>query len=269
MGYTYEMDDAFLALVSDIIRDTATAEILPRFRALSANQVQSKTSANDLVTEADILAEQRLSVLLTEIMPESMVVGEEGCHADPDLIRAIGTAPLVWVVDPLDGTANFVSGNPVFATVVALVRDGVTMAGWLHDPVNDVTLCGYRGNGVIRNGVRVRLEPHDRPLSERTGSPGANTPKSLQGRFAHNIRHGSAAHDYMALISGRIEFAAFRRLAPWDHAAGVLLYEEAGGISRFMDGSPYSPSIHQGFLIAAQSRMLWNEIAEAFRSAAP
>lgn len=260
------MDNAFLARVSDLVRETAKAEILPRFRTLLESQIKSKTSVTDLVTEADILAEKRLAVLLTEVLPESMVVGEEGCHADPDLIQAIGTAPLVWVIDPLDGTANFVRGNPVFATVVALVRDGVTIAGWLHDPIHDVTLCGHRGHGVMRNGVRVRLEPFDRPLSERTGSPGADPPRALQGRFAHSIRHGSAAHDYMALVSGRVEFAAFRRLAPWDHAAGVLLYEESGGVSGLLDGSPYRPTVQEGFLIAAQNRSLWNEIADAFRS---
>ena len=260
------MESALLSDVAEAIQEIARMEILPRFQALSEHQIDQKTSATDLVTEADLLAEKRLSALLLDLLPESVVVGEEACHDNPQLMDAIGISSVVWVVDPLDGTANFVHGRPFFATAVALVRDGKTEAGWLYDPMNDHMFCGYKGGSVTRNGVPVTLYPSDCPLSEKAGAPGPVLPHVLEGRIGEYVHHRSAAHDYMALLSGRLDFATFRRILPWDHAAGVLLYSEIGGVTGLLDGRAYDPSLSKGFLIAASDAALWAEIATAYRS---
>ena len=123
------------------------------------------------------------------------------------------------------------------------------------------------GGAVTCNSEEaVTLHRSDRPLSEKAGAPGPVLPRALEGLIGEYVRHGSAAHDYMALLSGRLDFATFRRILPWDHAAGVLLYSEIGGVTGLLDGGAYNPSLKKGFLIAAADAALWADIATAYRS---
>ena len=244
-------------LVAHIIREAAEAEILPRFKNLQALQIREK-KPNQLVTEADIEAEKVLSRRLRELLPGS-VVGEEGVEADPSLMSALERPGAVWVIDPVDGTANFAHGNPRFAVVVALVIDGVTVAGWIHDPVPNRTIFAGLGLGAWRGDTRLRVSA-EVPLAQMAGSV------KKRGRVADHVLHvarrGSAAHDYLDLVTGKLHFAHFRKLMPWDHAAGVLIHAEAGGYGAMMDGSPYVPVLHaDGQVLLAPGEGSWRELA--------
>ena len=114
------IDDALFSAVEAAVRDTVAAEILPRWRRLAQHDIAEKTGPGDLVTVADKEAERRLTEVLTALLPGSVVVGEEAVHADPGVLGRIGGAEPVWIVDPVDGTANFVAGKEEFATLVAL-----------------------------------------------------------------------------------------------------------------------------------------------------
>lgn len=243
-------------LVTRIIREAAEAEILPRFKNLQASQVREK-KPNQLVTEADIEAEKVLSRRLRELLPGA-IVGEEGVEADPSLMSALERPGVVWVIDPVDGTANFAHGNPRFAVVVALVIDGVTVAGWIHDPVPNRTIVARLGQGAWRGDTRLRVSA-EVPLAQMAGSV------KKRGRVADHVLHvsrrGSAAHDYLDLVTGKLHFAHFRKLMPWDHAAGVLIHAEAGGYGAMMDGSPYVPVLHaDGQILLAPGEASWREL---------
>src|ERR1700730_15726265 len=120
--------------VGRLIAEIAAAEVMPYFQKLGHGDITEK-GPGDLVTVADVAAERRLSAVLTDLLPGSLVVGEEAAAADPGVLEALaGDAP-VWVIDPIDGTANFAEGKPVFAVMVALVRRGETVMAWIHDPV--------------------------------------------------------------------------------------------------------------------------------------
>lgn len=246
-----------VAKVSAIIRQATEAEILPRFRNLKSGQIREK-KPNQLVTEADIEAEHVLSRRLTELLPGA-VVGEEGVEADPDLMHALEHPGVVWVIDPVDGTANFAHGNPRFAVAVALVVDGETVAGWLHDPIPDRTVTAVKGQGAWLGGTRLAVAA-EVGLEQMTGSV------KKTGRVADKVRQvarrGSAAHDYLDLATGRLHFAHFRKLMPWDHAAGVLIHTEAGGFAAMLDGSAYTPVLHaEGQLLLAPGRDSWRNLA--------
>ncbi|WP_281259581.1 inositol monophosphatase family protein, partial [Streptomyces glaucescens] len=121
--------DEFLARhaadVEEAVRKAAAAEIMPRFRQLAAHEVDQKSGPHDLVTDADRKAELYLAEALGALLPGSVVVGEEAVHANPATYEAIrGDAP-VWIVDPVDGTRQFVHGEEGFCTLVALARHGV------------------------------------------------------------------------------------------------------------------------------------------------
>lgn len=244
-------------LVASIIRETAEAEILPRFRNLQASQIREK-KPNQLVTEADIEAERVLSRRLQNVLPGA-IVGEEGIESDPELMTALERPGVVWVIDPVDGTANFAHGNPRFAVVIALVIDGVTQAGWIHDPVPDRTVVAQKGQGAWCGNTRLRVSA-EVPLLQMAGSI------KKRGRVAdqvlHLARRGSAAHDYLDLVTGKLHFAHFKKLMPWDHAAGVLIHAESGGYGAMMDDTPYTPVLHaEGQLLLAPGEASWHELA--------
>lgn len=245
------------AQVAAIIREAAEAEILPRFKNLQALQIREK-KPNQLVTEADIEAEKLLSRRLLEVIPGA-IVGEEGVEHDPTLMQALDRPGVVWVIDPVDGTANFAHGNKRFAVIVALVVDGVTVAGWIHDPVPNRTVTALKGQGAWRADTRLRVSS-EVPLAQMAGSV------KKRGRVADHVLHvsrrGSAAHDYLDLVTGKLHFAHFKRLMPWDHAAGVLIHAEAGGYGAMMNGSPYVPVLHaEGQILLAPGEKSWAELA--------
>jgi fructose-1,6-bisphosphatase/inositol monophosphatase family enzyme len=242
--------------VAAIIREAAAAEIIPRFKHLSAGQIREKRPG-ELVTEADTEAERVMTRRLRDLLPGSAVVGEEAVASDSALLKALEGEGAVWVIDPVDGTANFAKGNPRFAVIVALVRDGVTVAGWIFDPLADRMITAEQGAGAWLGGVRLAVLPAA-PLAEMTGS--VKRSARLSALVAKTGRKGSAAHDYVDLVTGRLHFSHYNRLMPWDHAAGVLIHAEAGGYAGLTDGRLYRPRAEEGCLLLAPSAGNWESL---------
>jgi len=255
--------------VAALIREVAEAEILPRFRQLKSGDIREKSGPKDLVTVADIEAERRLEPLLKDLLPGSVVVGEESATADPSILnRLAGDAP-AWLVDPVDGTFNFSEGDERFCVMVALVRDGQTVASWIHDPVPNVTYMAEAGSGAWCGSQRLKVAEAVAPeecvsflniyffeeaLRARV--------RERRSRLKHNDMLRCAGHEYLRLAQGKAHTALYARILPWDHAPGVLLHAEAGGHSSFIDGRPYSTTIHRGGLLLAPDRENWRQMAE-------
>lgn len=256
--------------LANILRDAARAEALPRFRRLDASMVHTKTEAIDLVTEADIATEEVIKARIAAWMPEALFVGEESVAADPALLTRLATADLAVVVDPIDGTANYAAGLPLFATMAAVVSKGETVAGIIYDPMGDDWVMAEKGGGTwLRraNGEAVRLQvAAPLPLAEMVGMasvaymPAAARPQVLQNtnkvRLLSNYR--CAGHEYRTFVSGHAQFMSYNKLMPWDHLAGVLLSQEAGGYAARLDGLPYLPSHVDGGLLVAIDRESWD-----------
>jgi len=255
-----------------ILRDAAKAEILPRFRRLDASQVHVKTSAIDLVTEADTEAERNIKAEVAKLAPGALFVGEESVAARPPLLGALASADLAVVVDPVDGTANFAAGMPLFAVMAAVVSKGETVAGIIYDPMGDDWVLAEKGSGAwLRrpDGASVRLQVADPlPLAEMVGTASvAFMPpesraevlsKFAKVRVVSNYR--VAGHEYRTFVSGHTQFCAYNKLMPWDHLPGVLISQEAGAYAARLDGSPYRPEHVSGGLIVATSKDAWQEL---------
>ena len=156
--------------VAGLMRAVAEAEILPRFRSLDDRESWEKRSGA-VVTVADERAEAALSDGLAAILPGAGIVAEEASETAPETLDALGRPGPVWIVDPIDGTANFAEGKACFAVIVALAVDGETVAGWIYDPVAGSAAVAERGAGAWRDGNRLRVaEPV--PDSEMTGAFG-------------------------------------------------------------------------------------------------
>ncbi|GAA0569705.1 inositol monophosphatase [Caenispirillum bisanense] len=255
-----------LMQVAAIMREVARAEILPRFRTLGRHEIHQKSHPGDLVTAADVAAEKALSERLTALLPGSAVVGEEAAHADPAILATLQQDAPVWVLDPVDGTRNFATGVPRFAVMVALVQGGDTVAGWILDPVADTLYAARRGGGSWCDGRRLQVAA-PAPLHALAGAAGFGHAKLFKPHGIRTRQSGSAAHDYMQASDGRADFAVFRRrLNPWDHAAGALIFTEAGGFCRMSDGRPYRPGDTDGdHIILAPSEALWRELRDILR----
>ncbi|MFE7170516.1 inositol monophosphatase family protein [Streptomyces sp. NPDC057616] len=246
-----ETIDEFLARhsadVEEAVRRAAAAEIMPRFRSLAAHEVDQKSGPHDLVTDADRLTERYLTKVLGDLLPGSVVVGEEAVHADPEVYEAIqGDAP-VWIVDPVDGTRQFVHGNPGFCTLVALARRGVLLASWTYLPAAGQLATAVRGQGAFLDGERLRSGSPDpgRDLQVATSHPDYTTDaqkRALVGLWTDGVASrpcGSAGLEYLAVARGELDALAFSWEAAWDHAAGILLVEEAGGAHLTLSGEPF------------------------------
>jgi fructose-1,6-bisphosphatase/inositol monophosphatase family enzyme len=236
-----------LSRVGALIREIAADEVLPRFRALKDHEVRDK-GRGDLVTEADLEVEARLGEELPRLLPGSRIVGEEGVHQNPDLLRSLkGDAP-VWLIDPVDGTANFAAGHEPFCVMVALTHRQQTLAAWIYAPLRSEMTEAVSGGGTWCNGEPVAVA-QPRPLEEMRGAVHLRyLPKRLKqrvapglSRFASNTELYCAGETYLRLAHGRLDHALFWRAKPWDHAPGELIVREAGGHTAFLDGTPYAP----------------------------
>jgi fructose-1,6-bisphosphatase/inositol monophosphatase family enzyme len=247
----FETIDEFLAHgmtdVEEAVREAAATEIMPRFRRLAAHEIDEKSGPHDLVTDADRKAEAYLIEALPKLLPGSVVVGEEAVHANPATYEAIrGEAP-VWIVDPVDGTRQFVHGDPGFCTLVALTLGGVVRASWTYAPALDQLATAIRGGGAFLDGERLRSgsPAPDRELEVATSHPFYTTDeqkRALLGLHAEGVRPrscGSAGLEYLHIAQGELDATAFSWEAAWDHAAGLLLVEEAGGAHLTLRGEPF------------------------------
>jgi fructose-1,6-bisphosphatase/inositol monophosphatase family enzyme len=267
--------------VAALLRAAARAEILPRFRRLPQASVRAKSGPLDLVTDADEAAERVIEAGLKRLFPGALVVGEEAAAADPRLIEGLAGADLAFVVDPVDGTANFAAGVPLFGCMAAAVRRGETIAAWIHDPLGDDTAIALRGEGAwLEAGdgsgriadLRVAAPV---PLGRMIGAVSwswlpRETRAAVTSRLpllAAGVNFRCAAAEYRLAASGGAHLLLYNRLMPWDHLPGGLLHREAGGFSARFDGSAYLPGMTSGGLIAAPDRACWEAARDAFLGA--
>ena len=257
--------DELLVAVAELVREASAAAIEPRFQALGAGDVVEK-SAGELVTVADREAEALITEGLARLDPGVAVVGEEAVAAEPRRMDDLA-APRVWLVDPLDGTANFVRGSTDWAVMVALVIDGETAASWIWQPLAQRMYAARRGRGATCNGERLVAAPRARATDQLTGAVLTRyLDAPTRDRVERNVeRFGTitagrhcAGMEYPALVAGTTDFVFFWRTLPWDHAPGTLLVQEAGGVAARPDGSPYRPGPGGVGLLVAPDRSTWD-----------
>lgn len=254
--------------VTAIMRECGDSIVLAHFRDLSADQIEEKTPG-DLVTVADRKSERFLTEKLGGLLPDAAILGEEATAADPSVMDRIH-APVCWVIDPIDGTGNFAAGRSPFGILIALVRDGETEAGWIYDPVTQRLCHAHRGQGAWIDGKRMRSagSGQAKPVialytSFMEGKERVRVDAAAAAHFEVVPQPMCAAEQYPLLATGAHDVTIYRRSLPWDHAAGALFLNEAGGkVARF-DGTAYRPDqTEMSGMLAAATPELWDMAAD-------
>lgn len=273
MGLSPDIEDALI----ETLRDVARTEIMPRFRSLPDSDIRSKTAPDDLVTEADVRAEAAITKAVRRLLPEALVVGEEAVSADADVLDGLSDAACAVIIDPVDGTWNFAKGLATFGVILAVTVRGETVFGVLYDPVLDDWVLARRGGGAWfcrPDAAPRRLQiGGDTPQEQAVGFvPLFLFPYETRMRLAGAIpgfrRIWSvrcSCHEYRLLAQGHADFCLTGTLNPWDHAAGALAVEEAGGAVGLLDGTPYRGGMSgAGCLVTARSAKTLDRIRTTF-----
>jgi myo-inositol-1(or 4)-monophosphatase len=239
------MDDQHLEIARRAAR--AGAAELMRFRDSFA--VQEK-APRDLVTDADVASQHRIAEVLGEAYPDYHFVGEEeGCEEPPAaVLRGEAGAPC-WVVDPLDGTVNYVHRLQSFAVSIGLYAEGLLQVGVVYDPVVDEMFSARRGGGAwvdqdpLRPSRCQRLEASlvacSFPPGVRRDGPDVQQFVAMLESCQSLRRLGSCALNLCYVAAGRLDGYWASSIKPWDAAAGALILEEAGGQISHLDGRPF------------------------------
>lgn len=220
--------------------------------------INTKSGIADLVTEYDTKIQEMLFKGLKEILPEAKFIGEEG---SADTLTSEGYA---FVVDPIDGTTNFIKDYHYSAISVALLKDGVVEAGVVYNPYLNEMFSAIKGCGAFCNEKQIKVSdetlsnalvlfgtsPYDKTLSEKTFQ--------LASQYLNQCldirRSGSAALDLCSVAAGRAEIYFELQVSPWDFAAGKLIVEEAGGVVTTLDGEELS--FHKKTSIIAKNSVI-------------
>lgn len=264
----FAAETALDAAVGQLMRETAQSTLMRHYQNLATRDVTSK-AADDVVTIADTESEVLLAQGLAGILPEATIVGEEAAHADPAVLDHLSDS-LCWIIDPLDGTNNFAAGKPPFGILLALAERGETIAGWIYDPLTDRLCHAHRGKGAWVNGERIAARPTGQTPPVAAISLVFADPKRRAALLEHIAPHYTlvdiprcAAEQYPRIGLGVNDLSLFERTLAWDHAAGVLFLNEAGGKAARPDGSPYRVDRHLDHgLIGASSPALFDAMAE-------
>ncbi|WP_035446693.1 inositol monophosphatase family protein [Asaia prunellae] len=267
---------ALLEDLSLIAREVSSRIIMPRFGRLAKEDIHTKTSSSDLVTVADVLAEEYLSTQLRRLLPKAQLIGEERCSAHPSLVDQAAEAELAVTIDPIDGTANYAAGLPVFGVMMAVLEHGVPTASVIMDPVTQSVALALRHEGAWaedETGQTTPLQvaaPFHR-IEDITGKIAWRTlPLGDTILADHNLRAMTglwdlrcAAQEYRLIASGHGHVLAYSRTCLWDHCPGWLLLHEAGGYGARLNGAPYHAAIPGRGLLYSPDKESWHIVHNA------
>ena len=256
-----ELDRAVLTLMQKASEEA----IMPHYRDLDADEITNKAS-DDVVTVADHASEKILTEGLAKLEPGIAIVGEEASFADPEVLEGLNGD--CWIVDPLDGTNNFARGKPPFGILLARASGGLARSGWIYDCLTGRLCSVHEGEGAYIDGERIaaRESGEEPPVAAISlVFMHEDQREAVKERVAPHYRlvdiPRCAAEQYPRLALGENDVSIFQRTLAWDHAAGALWLNEAGGKVARPDGSPYRVNDERTGMLGASSPRLWEELA--------
>lgn len=268
-SFDYQLEVA----VGNLMHEAAQRIVLPAFVPGEIVSHEFKTPG-EAVTAIDHLVESYLWDGLSKLLPGVAIVGEESAHHDPQLLENLSRGAC-WIIDPLDGTGNFACGKQPFGMLVSLAQDGLPIAGWILDPIRG-RLCSAWAGG----GARVDMQTFQ-TKGAQSKAPRVALTSLFQGSEARNhcaaildpictlVAAPRCAADIYPRVAGAepstevsLDGAVFTRTIAWDHAAGIIFLNEAGGHAARSDGSAYRCDDPNGGLVIARDPVLFEKLID-------
>lgn len=236
-----------LALAEEISAKATT--IVAKYAAERTYVIETKSTPTDLVTEADRETEALIVRSILAARPDDGLLGEEGANRE-------STSGIRWVIDPIDGTTNFVYGVPAYSVSIGIERDGQMIAGVVSDVALKQVYTAALGGGAFLDGTPIHVSNREDLATSLMGIGFAYDPhrRDVQAKFYDRVmtyirdvrRMGSAALDLCRVASGQLDGYFEFQLNPWDIAAGGIIVREAGGITRGFHGYTFE----EGYVLA-------------------
>ena len=237
--------------VGDLLKEVARSEILPRFLRVG----HTRKEDGSMLTEADLACQDALARYLPEIVAHP-VLGEEMTREEQDRLWQAHEEGL-WVVDPIDGTTNFINGLPHFAISVALMQQGRSILGVIYNPLTKELYAASKGQGAFLNGVPLPLKKNANCMGDAIAGIDAKYLRSARlasrlhsvAPFGSQRSMGSSTLDWCYLAAGRYDIYLHGGQRLWDYAAGAIILEEAGGkiaslqLDDFWSDTPWKRSV--------------------------
>lgn len=253
--------------VEALIRDVGVNTILPYFRNLKEGDVKFKSSPTDPVSVADEESERLLKKGLLEILPGALFLGEETYAKDKSVLEVLRQSEKpVWIVDPIDGTSNFVGGREGFGIILALLDRGEIAASWMFEIITRTMTIAYKGEGTTINGERISPLPVS--LATLKGQIGRKIykfpeTKAIEAKRPelHLVAEGTPSIlSYSRILTGEVDFLIYVQHAPWDHVPGFGAIREVGGVYERWDRSRFEFTDMRGGLIVARDKSIMEHI---------
>ena len=254
------MDNISQEDIYEICYNISKKIILPKYRNLKKEDIKYK-NGSDLVTSADIAAEEELKRNLLKILPSSHFIGEEEFAINENILKSYQEDNYCWTVDPIDGTTNFVKGKDKFAIMIALTRKEKILYSWIFKPLENLMCHAILNEGAYIDNNKIQTYSVD-SINKAIGSISTKywdqkyweKIENLKNEFAQVKSYRCIGYEYVDIGLGQRNFAILSKLSPWDHIPGVLFVREAGGSDIDFDHQKYNFTKKNNNLIVGNSK---------------
>ena len=263
-----------LHFIVNILIDVNQKVVLNYFNKLTPKDIDIKSSNDDFVSVADKMSEDYISQKLSNFLDNTKIIGEETAFLDKKKFLSLLNEPLLWVIDPIDGTKNYINGNENFCSMISLVEHSFPIASFIYKPLQRQFIYAFKDIGAyifdVETKISTKLNLELDSFSQIIGSGGTKgIPEVFRKSILSNLRSftkrvfvGSAGIETMMLVTNKIQFVFHGRVTPWDHSPLDLIIKEAGGcvyMARFKEEFNIKS---KGPILAATNCKIWDEVRE-------
>ena len=266
--------DAIVRYIKDLLREVNQKIILNYFNNLKSNDISTKTSDDDFVSIADKKSEELISKKLIGFLNVNKFIGEEASYINKKQYITLLNEPLVWVVDPIDGTKNYINGKDTFCSMISLVSFSIPIATFIYYPLKNIYVYGFKGFGAYSMNIDTnkitKLSINQTTPKLILGSGGTKgIPDPYRKSILENLRNntnrvfiGSAGIETIMLANNETQFLFHGRVTPWDHSPLDLITREAGGYVYMIKNKEKFNLNAKGPILAASNNEIWDCIKE-------
>lgn len=258
--------------ISDLLVEVNKLIILKYYKNLSSKHINTKSSDDDYVSIADKESEIYIVKNLIGFLNINQYIGEETSYINKDDYKSFEKNALYWVIDPIDGTKNYINGKNEFCSMISLVFNSIPIASFVYYPLKNLLVYAFKGFGAysleIKTKKIIQLRIQQNSFNNIVGSGGTKgIQEPLRQKVLQNLRKytnrlfiGSAGIEAIMLASNETQFVFHGRVTPWDHSPLDLIIKESGGCVYMLNDKAEFNIFSRGPILAASNDQIWENI---------